>query len=59
VGLTRVHTEVAMGTATRLLVFVTATAVLVGSPVARAAGRVKAMDLQDNVEPRGGWACYP
>jgi len=34
------HTEVGMGTATRLLVFVIATAVLVGSPVARAAEEV-------------------
>jgi uncharacterized protein DUF1194 len=40
VGLTRVHTEFPMGTATRLLVFVIATAVLVGSPVARAAEEV-------------------
>src|SRR5229473_6028057 len=34
------HTEVGMGTATRLLVFVIATAVLVGSPIARAAEEV-------------------
>src|SRR5215472_17346914 len=39
-GLTRVYTEVGMGTATRLLVFVIATAVLVGLPVARAAEEV-------------------
>jgi hypothetical protein len=40
VGLTRVHTKVPMGTATRLLIFVIATAVLVGSPVARATEEV-------------------
>jgi uncharacterized protein DUF1194 len=38
--LTRLHREVGMGTATRLLVFVIAAAVLVGSPVARAAEEV-------------------
>jgi hypothetical protein len=38
--LTWVHTEVGMGTATRLLVFVIATAILVGSPVARATEEV-------------------
>jgi Protein of unknown function (DUF1194) len=38
--LTRVHTEVGMGTATRLLLFVIATAVLVGAPIARAAEEV-------------------
>ena len=39
-GLTWVYTEVGMGTATRLLMFVFATAALVGSPVARAADEV-------------------
>src|SRR5258708_1647584 len=38
--LTWVHTEVTMGTATRLLAFVIATAVLIASPVARAAEEV-------------------
>jgi len=38
--LTRVHTEVDMVTVARLLVFVIAVAVLVGSPVARAAEEV-------------------
>ncbi len=39
-SLTREYMSVGMGTATRLLVFVVATAVLVGSPVARAADEV-------------------
>src|SRR5262249_12646988 len=65
--LTRVHMEVGMGTATRLLLFVIATAVLVASPVARAAEEVdlllvlssdvsRSIDAQKFKSQRDGYA---